>query len=309
MGVVLALLISGAGLMFGAPVVVRRVPWVRRPGLALWLWCGSHLLGLAGVAASLVVALWVAMVDDRSGPPEQSGALTATSVVVFCWVGLVSVGALGSLVLSRSEPLTAEQRHHGLIMTLLARTSTYRRQVVGRVTVLFVRDERPVAVSLPGSRPRVMVTSRLEEELTAGQLRAVIEHECAHLTRRHGWIVQLARLNAACLPALPSARRFEQATRLLVELIADDVAARRCGREDLVQALQRLGALTGDDGMLLRAHRVTTLAAGGSRTSMTGSGLVVMMSRRLRLAPEAEANEGGAGRADWWRRARQGPPR
>jgi predicted Zn-dependent protease len=103
----------------------------------------------------------------------------------------------------------------------------------------------------------------MEDELTPGQVRAVIEHERAHLVGGHAWITQVARLNAACLPRLQGAREFQSAVRLLVELIADDAAARVCGRAEVAGALAALGSVRQDEGLMLRSRRVAARTGGG----------------------------------------------
>jgi Zn-dependent protease with chaperone function len=239
----------------GAPVMLRRAGWnTRRPGLALGLWCSSYVSALLAAVASLGAALAIGL-SGRLPDGAHAGVVTTSTVLMLSWVGLVSVGALASLVMARTEPMTADHRRTAALMTLLVTSSAYRREAYGRVAVVFVENDLPAAVSLPGRQPRIVVTSRLDDELTAGQLRAVIEHERAHLVQHHGWIVQLARLNVACLPALPAATQFHRAARLMVELIADDAAARVCGSQDVVQALSAMAALTADEGLLLRARR------------------------------------------------------
>jgi Peptidase family M48 len=254
---VVILLAVAAMLAAGAPAYLVRAGWrTRRPALALGLWCAAYLGGLASLAASLGWALAVGLTGDAPVAGPAAYPQGPTGVVVFCWAALVGVGALASLALTRGEPLTDEHRRTVALFTLLAAAAAYRTERRDGVEVSYVESDRPVAMSLPGRTPRVVVTSRLEDALTAGELRAVIEHERAHLDRRHGWIAQLARFNVNCTPALPWARYLDRSTRLLVELVADDVAARACGRADLAGALTAMASLTGDPGLLLRAHRV-----------------------------------------------------
>nr|WP_231747366.1 M56 family metallopeptidase [Auraticoccus cholistanensis] len=131
------------------------------------------------------------------------------------------------------------------------------------MVITVVESERALACALPGRLPggsgarhRVVVSSGLARALTPAELRAVMQHELAHLRLHHPVLVRLARLNAACLPLLPGARELHRVTGLLVELIADDAAARRCGSAPLARALTTIGTREGDESMLLRAERL-----------------------------------------------------
>ncbi|HEY6794590.1 MAG TPA: cytochrome c oxidase assembly protein [Kineosporiaceae bacterium] len=310
MRVVLMLLAVAAVLAAGVPAYLVRARWrTRHPALALSLWCAAYLGGLGSLAASLVRALAVGLAqpgpaagtDAHLQGPTSPYPQGPTSAVVFCWAGLVAVGALASLALTRGEPLTDDHRRTVALFTVLAGAAAYRTERRAGVEVSYVESDRPLAVSLPGRTPRVVVTSRLEDALTTGELRAVIEHERAHLARRHGWIARLARFNVSCTPALPGARQLDRSTRLLVELIADDVAARVCGRADLARALTAMAALTEDPGLLLRARRVAAPsgAAPGARRPMP--------ARSAGSHPTGRRGPSGVGRRAGTHR-RGGPP-
>jgi len=255
MRVVLILLAAAAVLALAVPAYLARAGWrTRRPGLALGLWWAAYLGGASSLVASLGWALVVGLTGPGTGTDQYPQG--PTDVIVFCWTALIAVGALGSLALTRGEPLADARRRSVALLTLLSGAAAYRTEQHGGVAVSYVESERALAASLPGRTPRVVVTSRLEDALTAGELHAVIEHERAHLVRRHGWISRMARLNVSCTPVLPGARQLDRSTRLLVELVADDVAARACGPADLAGALTAMSALTGDRSLLLRARRV-----------------------------------------------------
>ena len=260
------LLAVAAGLAATAvPAALARARWcTRRPAVALALWCATWAGGLAAAGAAGVGALAHALAGAGTAGTGTAGtgALCCSPWCwVLCWAGLAATGAALALVLARSEPLAAGHRRTADLLASLAGATAYRHESAGGISVVFVDSDRPLALSLPGPDPRVLVTSRLEDELTGAQLRAVIAHERAHLAGRHGWITLLAQLNAACTPGLPAARQFRRASRLLVELIADDAATHACGGTHLAEALTTLAALEGEQGLLLRARR----AAGPSR--------------------------------------------
>ncbi len=254
---VLTLLTCAAAAILAAPPLLSRAAWrTHHPRLALGLWCASFVGGFLAAAASLASALVLAVGWQQPGGGPHDHLVAASAVGVFAWTGLAAAGALASLAASRAEPMNADHRRTDALLTLLAASAAYRTGRLGPVTVVFVTSDLPLAVSLPGADPRIVVTSRMEEELSEPQLRAVIEHERAHLAQRHGWVAQLSQLNAACLPGFFGAREFERAARLLVELIADDAAARACGAPQLAGALSTLAALQDDESLLLRARRI-----------------------------------------------------
>jgi Zn-dependent protease with chaperone function len=253
--VVIALLAVAVAAVLGAPFVLATGDWpLRFPRLALVSWITFFCAGLLAAVGSL--AWSIVLVTGMTQSDGSSGWLTSVVLMVFGWTGLAAVGALFTLVFTRLEPMTASLKRAGADLHLMVETAAYRTTEVGRIDVVFVDCELPVAMSLDGKRRRILVTSRVEDELDPQELRSVIEHERAHLMGRHGVIRQVAELNRACVPRLLGAKAFGRASGLLVELIADDAAARVCGPESTANALRRLGELGGDETMLLRAKRI-----------------------------------------------------
>jgi len=114
------------------------------------------------------------------------------------------------------------------------------RMSAGRLRVL----NHPVAVAycVPGvRRPRVVVSAGLLSTLGAGELDAVLRHEEAHARGRHDLVIQPFVAWQATFPFLRPAREATAAVSLLVEMLADDAAARHCGGRTLARALARLG--------------------------------------------------------------------
>jgi len=81
----------------------------------------------------------------------------------------------------------------------------------------------------------------------------------------------VARLNRACLPALFGARAFDQAVHLLVELAADDAAARVCGATALASALRATAALEPNEWAEIRAARLEVAPAAARRRPALGA--------------------------------------
>ena len=138
---------------------------------------------------------------------------------------------------------------------------------------LWVRDDRPLAMSI-GGRPGVIVMSdSLRHHLTPGALAATLEHERAHLRGRHHLLVAIVETLAAAVPISPLLRAAPAALEDLVELAADAQAARRCGPAAVQEALSRLtGQPTPAVGLAMagrltqaRLRRLTTGSVGATR--------------------------------------------
>jgi Zn-dependent protease with chaperone function len=254
--IVLACLLAlAAGCVLGAPRLLRlRRSAVRRPRLLLAAWLGVFLLGAAALAGSVLWSVMLALAASTG--PVDAGWIAG----VLAWGALAITGGAAALVLTRAEPFLSGREAAGRDLDLLAAACTERVDRVGGVQVLFVRATRPIAFSSTGDGGRIVVTSALADGLTRGELRAVLEHERAHLTGRHDVLLRLARLNRACVPALFGARAFDQAVHLLVELAADDVAARLCGPGALAAALRRTAALEPNEWAEIRAARLDVAA-------------------------------------------------
>jgi len=85
---------------------------------------------------------------------------------------------------------------------------------------------------------------------------AVLAQEFAHVRERHRWILHGNKILAAAFPYLPLFRTARRELSDLVELRADDCAARRHGRKALLRAI-----LTVADGRAPQA----ALGAGGAQ--------------------------------------------
>jgi Zn-dependent protease with chaperone function len=262
-------LVVAAAIIAFAPLLLSHGSWrIRHPRAALRAWLAAITLG--GVA--LIASLAAALIEITSASSRHTGEwIGPIALTLFGWVGLASVGGLVALALARYEPISAAERRATIEVLLVSASSTYRRDCLRGVDVSFIESDAVAAASTRANGRQIIVSRRLEQTLDAAQLRAVLEHERAHLIDGHDRIVRLARLNLACFPLLLGARTFESNARLLIELAADDQAARRCGARACAEALDALTTLTGDESLTLRALRLRGGAArattGGARSS------------------------------------------
>jgi Zn-dependent protease with chaperone function len=250
--IVLAVLLGVAAVcLLGAPRLLRlRRLALRRPRVLLAAWVAVFALGAASVLGSVLWSVMLALAARTA--PLDAGWVAG----VLAWSALAGTGGAAALVLTRAEPFSSGRDAASRDLDLLAAACADRVERLGGVQVLFVRASRPIAFSSTCDGGRIVVTTALAEALTGGELRAVLEHERAHLAGRHDLLLRVARLNRACLPAFFGARAFDQAVHLLVELAADDAAARVTGAAALAGALRRTGELEANEWAAIRAARL-----------------------------------------------------
>lgn len=221
---------------------------VRFPRLALAAWHAALGLGILALLGSVVAAVLVTLAA-RHAPDAATGIVQT----VLGWTALGVVGAVLVVIGAGSDELVgAGRRTYGDILSL----PSTRERLDRRTSLLTCHSDEPFACAIPGVDPMVVVSTTLRAILTPAQLRAVVAHERAHLRGRHYLAVRLAELNRACLPSSRAGQQLLRATSLLVELIADDEAARRAGAVHLANALVVVASQTGDPTMELRAERL-----------------------------------------------------
>lgn len=239
-----------------APLLVGRGRWrVRRPGLALAVWFALFFSGLIAAAGSLAAAVAAALVQVLDASRDSDSALGLLAVIALCWLGFGPLGAALFIVTERTRPILLRERETRDELTDLVQRLRYRTEQFGDLTVGFLHYERPFACALQGAELDVLVSSGAASALTRAELAAVVEHERAHVDMRHGLVLRMAEVNAACLPRVRAAAEMMRSSALLIELVADDAAARQCGAS-IADALRTLGTLEGDESMLLRARRL-----------------------------------------------------
>jgi Zn-dependent protease with chaperone function len=238
--VLAALLLVGVLLLLvAAPGRLAVAAWpLRAPGPALLLW---QAIGLTGGLLALEVCALLALApygDDvvdavssleARGPWDEPVSWVAATVGLLVFVRLLSV-----LVRSTSRTMTARRRHRVMVDLLATRNPLLADTRV-------VDHDLPVAYCLPGLRPRVVVSRGVVAILEEQELRAVLAHERAHLGQRHDLVVLPFVALSATFPWLPAVRHARAEVLLLVEVLADDRAARRHDRTALARALWKVG--------------------------------------------------------------------
>lgn len=276
---------------------------------ALWLllyggvltWMSPPLLGRltrAGISPRMGVAAW----------------MTAITAAVFAWVAamtLIATAAIDGLTdssavtlclelfgLSEHTPLPGRLGAMALIATglvisavVIARVGrsvlglrsrshdhAHAARMIGRPTgrpdVVVVDAHQPAAYCVAGRPNAIVITTAALTTLDQPQLAAVLAHENAHITGHHHQLLMVLRALAASLPGLPLFRRAAEVVAELLEMCADDTAARRHGTRPLLGGLLTLagphpplaeGLAAAGTAVVARAARLASPAAAGTQ--------------------------------------------
>ncbi len=240
-----------------------------RLGLTVWFVAMSSALGSAVVAVSFLVRTAV------NGWPRFAGTICQSVTGGPCPPQLyrsaifeASVAAASALAVL--TVLTLTWRYGRAVQGARRRASEHAQavRITGRrfpgtgipplSTAVVLETPQPAVYCVPGRPATIVLTTGALAVLDPPQLLAVLAHERAHLAGRHHLLVTLGKAARAGLPAIPLFARGAEEIARLAEMRADDVAARRSGRDTLLQALVAMGT-----GKPLIAPRAALAATGG----------------------------------------------
>lgn len=257
----LALLVLGGLAAAVAPRVLTRSSWPdREPVLGLWVWqCVVVAVLLCCVLAMALSAAtaWQA-VRDHVFAPAPRGVQEAYALGSYeSGAGVVAVllacgGAwTGAMLLREIRDARLRRRHRRAELRTRAPQLPGEERTEGdRLVVL--EGERPDAWWLPGTAPRLVITTAALRRLNGRQLDAVLEHEQGHARARHDWLLHCSAALAGGFSRVPVFAAFRDQVHRLVELAADDAASRRYGRLTIALALVELNEERGVFGPCAR---------------------------------------------------------
>jgi Zn-dependent protease with chaperone function len=156
-------------------------------------------------------------------------------------IGLILAGAVAArTVLAASTHLRAAGRQ--------ALRHAEAARIVGRAEpalgAVLVEHSEPVAYCVAGRRPTVILSTGALQALAPAQLSAVLAHERAHLAGHHHRLLAMARISRLVLPLFPLMHDAEVQVERLIEMHADDTAARSGDPRSLATALVVLASGT-----------------------------------------------------------------
>ncbi len=242
------------------PNRVASAGWpTRAPVLGLLLWQAT---GLAGGLLCLELLFTIALAplgatQASAAARVGSGHVPLGSLLTGAAGLLLLARLLGVLGLSTVRTVSARRRNRLLVDLVSSRHLLLRGAAV-------VDHDVPLAYCLPGLRPRLVLSRGALSRLSYAEVQAVLAHEQAHLDQRHDLVVLPFVALGATFPRLAAVRTARAEVALLVELLADDRAARRHDRCLLARALAKLGSGAAPAGaigaagqdVLLRSRRL-----------------------------------------------------
>lgn len=244
MNVYACLLIGSFAVAVLAPRILPRLTHSgRAPRLAVVVWA----LAIGSVAISWLAAPALLLADlFRPSHSFTRACLTvvrtlfggrngpAVQVLVFSVALLLAARVTRTLLAGYRASCSRTRRH-------IDSTRIVGRRLPG-VDAYILDSDETAAYCLPGRDRTIVLSTGALAALTRPQLSAVLAHERAHLAGHHHLLL---RLSNGLRSAMPRVRLFgigaEEIARLL-EMCADDAAARRHGRSAVAGAL---AALTG----------------------------------------------------------------
>ncbi|HEX4091866.1 MAG TPA: M56 family metallopeptidase [Trebonia sp.] len=264
-----------------------------RLGLAVWLAAMASALG------SAVVAVYFLVRTTIDGWPGFAGTICQSVTGGPCPPQLYRSAIFEASVAAASAiavltVITLTWRYGRSVHGARRRASEHAQaaRITGRrfpgagipaLSAAVVLDTpQPAVYCVPGRPATIVLTTGALAVLDQPQLLAVLAHERAHLAGRHHLLVTLSKAARAGFPGVPLFTRAAEEVARLAEMRADDAAARRSGRETLLQALVAMGT-----GRPLPPPSTALAATGGAVTARV---------RRL-LDPPSRASRAGYGLA------------
>ena len=249
MSVAVGLLLYGAVVCAAAP---RLLPYMTRGGsapgaaVAVWLIVVASVLA-SWAAATAVLAVYVARTWNRPDPMALAACLAQVRSAAAGHNGLAMQAGLvvPTLVLSGFVVALAARVGRSLVTARAgSRRHAESARIIGRrvagVDGLVVDAPQKMAYCLGGRPGTVVITSAAVAALERPHLDAVLAHERAHLAGRHHLLLTVTRALAASLPRVRLFTVAQAEVARLLEMCADDTAARRYGSAALLSAILTL---------------------------------------------------------------------
>lgn len=270
------LLLYGALVTWLAPPLLSRLTrggLNPRLGVAAWLTAILGVLITWTVAVTLIVVNGVRGLPDSPvlvvclellGIPEQVATPGLPGLLLLIAAGVILSAVVGLKVGRAVLGSRSRSRDHAEAARLIGAPT-------GWPDVFLLNADRPAAYCVIGRPNAIVVTTAAVQRLTEPQLAAVLAHENAHIAGRHHHLLMFLRALAGTLSRLPLFPSAAAAVAELLEMCADDTAARRHGSRALVAGMIMLAGPVAPAGLAMaatavavRANRLLTPARRGS---------------------------------------------
>lgn len=302
----LTLIALSAVLVWAAPrILVRVTASGRRPLLGVLAW---QLTAWSVVVGSVFSAVFVtvpsfeervevpyllqACFDMVGGMAQRPHADWMRGVAAV--FALLLLGRLMSCAVTASTRTHRRRARHRSLLRLVSRRDD-------ELDALVIAGDVPVVYCVPGPGRFVVFSTAAIERLSSVERRAVLDHEHAHLRGQHHLMLGSVGLLARAFPRVRLFVIAHEHTARLVEMRADDVAARRHGGNAVAAALLSLADVPSDPGVLAatgvgtadRIERLEQPTAWRARDVLPGlavaAGVLVLSCSPLLLAASTHA--------------------
>jgi Zn-dependent protease with chaperone function len=228
-----ALLLLGALTAVVAPRLLARADWPdREPVVALWVWqcvVAAVLLCCALSMTLSAAAAWQAVRGHLFAPAPravvEAYALGAAGPWAATTAVALALGGVWTAAMLVREIAGARRRSRLRRGELLLRAPLMPGEDAEQGRLVVLEGERADAWWLPGTAPRLVVTTAALRRLKGRQLDALLAHEQGHARARHDWLLHCSGALAGGFPQVPVFAAFRDEMHRLVELAADDVAS------------------------------------------------------------------------------------
>lgn len=246
MGLAVTLLLYAAVAGWGLDWLLARWRMLGHfPRTSLYTWHATALGTLTAIITALLILAhdvwehglaWLMHADKAlihdvyAGPQEVPAAWNLAFVALLGLLGLLCVLLVRAATHARNQA-----RAHQVLATLSLRGE----QPIRESRIGLVDHQAPAIYCVAGRKAsaRILVTRGAMDRLTQAQLGAAIEHEEAHLRSHHHAMVVLADSLRRLMRPLGLLHNYPIGVRELIELAADDAAARHHGRLTVAAAL------------------------------------------------------------------------
>jgi len=253
----LAIVLSGP-----LPSALSRSRWPRRvPRAALVLW---QAVALAAVLAAIgsVLATPEGLLRHLSGHGEiglGAGVVVAAGIAVVLAATIVL--RLGVVVIRLGLGTRRRRQRQRDMLDLLQTASP------ADLHLHVLSGDVPLAYCVPGRQPKVVVSAATLNLLSPDETAAVVAHERAHLRARHDLVLEAFTALHVAFPRFVRSKAALDAVNQLLEMLADDEAARRVGPARLHQALEKLSHTAGTEGVTARSQRLQSSSTSTAQVS------------------------------------------
>lgn len=274
-----ALTRGGSAPRFGVAAWLTAIVSVLATWIAIPVLVIGDVVFHNGQRTALVVSCVELLCDIAAG---RAGFAAQASVVVVALALIVAVIGFSMKVSRAIRRMRAHAHSHAQAVRLVGRPARQR-------DVFVVDADERTAYCVAGAPPAIVVTTGAIAALGDDELQAVLAHERAHLDGHHPKIVTALRGLAAVFPRVGLMTRGAIDVARLLEMCADDAAARRFGEHTLLTGLMALAGATpvqalgaADVALLNRAERLALPPALwdrlGARAGLFGAMTVIAVA-------------------------------